>query len=292
MQNQHNTQQLFDAFQAHGVFISPEYRRAIEARVDQILGYRPTVGVFGKTGAGKSSLCNALFGQDVCPVSDIAACTRQTQELTLGVGGKGITLLDVPGVGESCERDREYDTLYRDLMPRLDLILWVLKADDRAYTSDEIFFKNIVRPHVEAGTPFFLVINQVDKIEPFRECDESARQPGPRQAAAIEQKRHAVAAYFGIPLEQVRAVSADERYGLVGLVDGIIHALPREKRVAVLREVRGEHRSAEAREKTRSGFVDAVVDFVVDVVPFIPKAAKRAVTQGVKKLINWVASWF
>ena len=36
--------------------------------------YVPKIGVFGVTGVGKSSLCNALFGSDVAVISDVVAC--------------------------------------------------------------------------------------------------------------------------------------------------------------------------------------------------------------------------
>jgi predicted GTPase len=282
-------EQLFDILARQGVLIPEEYRRKIFEQIDQVNGYEPLVGVFGKTGAGKSSLCNAVFGRDICPISDVGACTRRAQEVQLGIGSKGMKLLDVPGVGESGVRDEEYDRLYREWLPKLDLVLWVIKADDRALASDESFYKRLVRPYVEVGKPFFIVLNQVDKIEPFREWDEQARQPGPRQAANIEEKRRSVAGFFGLPLDQVITVSANEHYGLVELVDKVIHALPREKRVSVLREVQEEYRSETAREQTRSGIADTIVE-VIDVLPlpapikFIAKAAVR--------VFNWIGSLF
>ena len=100
-----------------------------------MLSYEPRIGVFGKTGVGKSSLCNALFGQDVCPISDVAACTRNPQEVLLNMGSEGIKLVDVPGAGESTERDKEYAELYTKILPELDLVLWLIKADDRAIFS-------------------------------------------------------------------------------------------------------------------------------------------------------------
>jgi small GTP-binding protein len=93
-----------------------EKREAIRAKLNEKLSYEPKIGVFGKTGVGKSSLCNALFGQDICPISDVEACTRDTQEVLLKTSGKGIKLLDVPGVGESQDRDEEYGKLYAKLL--------------------------------------------------------------------------------------------------------------------------------------------------------------------------------
>ena len=200
--------------------------------------YTPKVGIFGKTGVGKSSLCNALFGTDVCPISDIEACTREPQKVLLELGGGGLQLIDVPGVGESSERDKEYDELYQSLLPELDLIFWVFKGDDRAAASDEHFYKKIIQRYVVAGKPFLAVINQVDKIEPFREWDEKERKPGSRQLSNIEAKRASVAGLLGISMSKVIAVSANERYGIVELVDSIVHELPNDQKFLVLEKIK------------------------------------------------------
>lgn len=292
MSQAQNREQLFENLAKHGLVIPDEYKRKILKQIDHVIEYEPLVGVFGKTGAGKSSLCNAVFGRDICPISDVGACTREAQEVQLGIGSKGMKLLDVPGVGESGARDEEYDCLYRQWLPKLDLVLWVIKADDRALASDESFYKRLVRPYMEAGKPFFIVLNQVDKIEPFREWDEQARQPGPKQAANIEEKRRSVAGFFELPLDQVLPVSANERYGLVELVDKVIHALPKEKRVSVLREVKAENRSKKSKEEAEEGFIDSVVDVVIDVLPFIPKPLKQAAKSVVKKFFKWVGDLF
>lgn len=259
---------FFDMFEQKGIKIDAGHRSNIERRINEMLNYQPKVGVFGKTGVGKSSLCNAVFGQDICEISDIDACTRQPQEVLLSLGsqGKGIKLLDVPGVGESEKRDEEYAALYKKLLPELDLVLWVIKGDDRAFTSDELFYKKLVRPYVEQGRPFFIVINQIDKIEPFREWDEKTRQPGPKQAQNIKEKRSIVASIFDLPLASIIPVSAHEKYGLVDLVDNIVHSLPKDKKFIVLKEVREENRSERAEKEATSGFWDTVIDVVANVV--------------------------
>lgn len=279
-------EQLFEILEKQGIPVSDEYKKQINARIEQITDYEPRVGVFGKTGAGKSSLCNSVFGRDVCAISDVKACTRSPQEVMLSLGEKGIKLVDVPGVGESCERDKEYEALYKEILPELDLVLWVLKGDDRAFTSDEKFYHQVVRPHIKNGKPFFIALNQVDKIEPFREWDEEARQPGARQAKNIQEKRLSVAAFFDLPLEQVIPVSANEKFGLINLVDSIVHALPDEKKITVLREVKAENRSVTAKKEAEEGFVKTVIDVAVDILP-VPEPLKGAVKKVLKAASEW-----
>ena len=58
-------------------------------------------------------------------------------------------------------------TYYQNL-----ILFCLLKDDDYAFTSDQLFFNNVVKPHIKLGTPFFMVVNQVDNIEPYRQWDE------------------------------------------------------------------------------------------------------------------------
>lgn len=231
--------QIFSKIEEKGFQIPVELKQSIQRRIQEISGYVPKVGVFGKTGVGKSSLCNALFGQDVCSISDVQACTRDPQEilLTIGSSGHGIKLVDVPGVGEDKNRDNEYDALYKKLLPELDLIFWVFKGDDRANASDEDFYKRLIRPYIDAGKPFLAVINQVDKVEPFREWSEEENAPGVKQLKNIKEKCNHIANILSLPVAQVIPISANERYGLMELVDAIVHALPNDQKSIVLHNI-------------------------------------------------------
>ena len=263
---------FFDSLTQTGLLITDEHRQRITEKITQVLSYEPKIGFFGKTGVGKSSLCNALFGQDIAAISDIEACTRNPQEILLKIGqgnSKGIKLIDVPGVGESQERDKEYAQLYAKLLPELDVVLWLLKGDDRAFTSDEVFYKNVVKPHIEQGKVFFIVINQVDKIEPFREWDEKNHRPGPNQLQNIEAKLSVVSRFFSTPVSKIIAVSAEEKYNLVRLIDEIVFALPKEKKVTFASNVKKENVSGTTKIKAEKGFWDTAWDIVTEVVPAV-----------------------
>lgn len=274
----YNYNNLFEQLEKNGVSINDVQKKQILDKIENVLNYEPRIGVFGKTGAGKSSLCNALFGQDICEISDVEACTRSEQEITLGIGkNKGIKLIDVPGVGESSERDTEYGELYAKLLPELDVVLWVLKGDDRAYASDENFYKNLVKPHLDQGKPFFFVLNQVDKIEPFREWREDTHEPGSDQFVNIDKKVQSVAAMFGVPTSKVIPVSAAEKYNLTKLVDEMVYALPKEKMVTVFRQVNDEFRSEAAGKKVKRSFLEIVGEAVSSVVDKVADIACRAI---------------
>ena len=134
--------------------------------VQSITDYEPVIGIMGKTGAGKSSLCNALFAGNVSPVSDVAACTREPLRFRLQLGERSMTIVDLPGVGESGIRDAEYAALYREQLPRLDLVLWLIKADDRALAVDEYFYRKVIGEAYRHKVMF--VIRQAGKISPAR----------------------------------------------------------------------------------------------------------------------------
>ncbi|EAW1355196.1 hypothetical protein AXP62_24980, partial [Salmonella enterica subsp. enterica] len=164
----------------------------------------------GKTGAGKSSLCNALFAGEMSPVSDVSACTREPLRCRLQVGRHSMVLIDLPGVGESEVRDREYRALYRRQLPQLDLVLWVIKADDRALSVDERFYREVIGTHRHK---VLFVVNQVDKLEPCQQWNATSGSPSSHQKINLSLKLSDIRQLF-TPSHPLRAVSARTGWGL------------------------------------------------------------------------------
>lgn len=279
---------FFEQLRDKGIEATPTQIKKITEHISETLAYQPKVGVFGKTGAGKSELCNALFGHDVAKVSDIAACTRRPQEILvkLTAEGQGIALLDVPGVGESRDRDTEYAQLYKSLLPNLDVVLWVLKGDDRAFSTDEHFYTEVVQPTLTASKiPIIFVINQVDKIEPFREWDLEQRKPSPKQAKNIKAKIATVHSTFSVASARICAVSAKESYGLVQLVEKIVRCLPKEKKYGLAREALEEVVSPRAMDEAKKGVWDTVKSYAgklfKEALPHIAEALIKIVLRRI-----------
>ncbi len=190
-------------------------------QIRQLTNYEPVIGIMGKTGAGKSSLCNALFAGEVLPVSDVAACTREPLRFRLQVGERYMTLVDLPGVGESGARDTEYAALYREQLPRLDLVLWLIKADDRALAVDEHFYRLVIGETYRHKVLF--VISQSDKVEPACGGEKLSTE----QKQNISRKICLLHELFQ-PVNPVCAVSVRLHWGLRVMAERIIRSLPRE----------------------------------------------------------------
>lgn len=267
--------ELLEMFHKKSIELPREQAENIAGKVKELQNYQPRVAVFGKTGAGKSSLCNSIFGEDVAPVSDTEACTRAPQEYLLRLSKTNtIVLIDMPGVGESKARDEEYSALYTSLLPHIDLLLWVVKSDDRALSVDEHIWNTCVSTFVSSGCPVFVVINQVDKVNPVREWDVQNNSPGPSQQKLVEEKILALSTAFKVAANQIVPVSALEHYNIVGLVEAIVLALPNEKKLSFLNAVNDDVISDTAQKEAERGFFEAIADYAKKTYewmkPYIP----------------------
>ncbi|MFV8844494.1 GTPase family protein [Serratia fonticola] len=260
-----NPQAPADTLRACLTLLPQQATDRILTHLQQVIHYEPVIGIMGKSGAGKSSLCNALFQQPVCLTSDLTACTREPQRLILTVGDRGMTLVDLPGVGETPEYDAEYLTLYRDLLAELDLIIWVLRADERARAVDIATYRALLA-HGADPSRFLFVLSQADRIPPAHEWNEAEAIPSATQLLSIAVVCTQVANQLPSSFP-VMAVSARTGYNLPAFVALMVHALPVQASSAVYRHLKPENCSAGSETAVRQDFGEAagkVFDSVID----------------------------
>lgn len=259
-------------------------------QINQLTHYEPVIGIMGKTGVGKSSLCNALFASEVSPVSDVVACTRAPLQFNLQVGESVMTLVDLPGVGESSLRDTEYAALYREQLPRLDLVLWLIKADDRALTVDEHFYRKVIGEAYRHKVLF--VISQSDKVEPTSGGEKLSTE----QKQNISRKICLLHELFQ-PVNPVCAVSVRLQWGLRVMAERLIRCLPREASSPVAVQLSAPLRTDAVNKKARDDFgetVGSVLD-TVSSIPLIPVPVRTiilAVRDTVVSIARAVWSFF
>lgn len=261
-------------------------REIIFKNIRKIIHYEPAIGIMGKTGAGKSSLCNALFQSEVTPVSDVDACTRDVLRFRLSSGEHSLILVDLPGVGESEQRDKEYESLYRHILPELDLILWVIKADDRAFSIDERFYRRVMTGYQQR---VLIVVNQADKIEPCHEWNATSNAPSPHQLTNIVTKQDSIRQLFS-PHHPVCAVSARTEWNLPSMVETMMRCLPDRATSPLMTQLHGRLCSEPVKKQARESFGEAVGEVFdsAEAASFIP-ASLKAVIRSVRDTVVSVA---
>lgn len=262
----------------------PEWACArVMQQIRQLTQYEPVIGIMGKTGSGKSSLCNALFAGKISPVSDVSACTREPLRFRLQIGERFMTIVDLPGVGESESRDAQYAAMYRQQLPHLDLVLWLIKADDRALSVDEHFYHQVIGGAYRHKVLF--VISQSDKAEPTSGGEKLSTE----QKQNISRKICLLHELFQ-PVNPVCAVSVRFQWGLRVMAERMIRCLPREASSPVAVQLSAPLRTDTVNKKARDDFGETVGS-VLDTVSSLPliSAPVRTVIRSVRDIVVSVA---
>lgn len=120
------------------------------------------VALVGETNAGKSTLLNALVGEERALVSNVHGTTRDTIEETVNVGGTLVRFIDTAGIRETS------DTVERmgiertfDKMAEADIVLWLIDLTAYQAQYDELAEK--IGVQVE-GKQLVVLLNKTDLV--------------------------------------------------------------------------------------------------------------------------------
>ena len=122
-------------------------------------GNRLHIGIFGKRNSGKSSLINALTGQEIALVSDVAGTTTDPVKKAMEIPGLGpCVFIDTAGFDDEGELGGMRVDKTKKVIEKTDLALVVFCDDD---ISREIEW--IEELH-QLETPVIAVVNKADII--------------------------------------------------------------------------------------------------------------------------------
>ncbi len=147
-----------------------------EARQGTLLQEGMKLVIAGRPNAGKSSLLNALSGQESAIVTAIEGTTRDVLREHIQIDGMPLHIVDTAGLRESADEvEREGIRRAWSEMESADHILLVVDGSDPAHDSDD---PSVIWPevnqHLTRDIPVTVIHNK---------CDLSGRQPGISQAA-------------------------------------------------------------------------------------------------------------
>jgi GTP-binding protein Era len=128
---------------------------AVQGMLDKLEHGHLHLAAFGRVSTGKSSLLNALIGEEAFSVSPLHGETKHSSmQAWAEKEAGGVFLIDTPGLDEAGGEDRE--ALAREVAGRADLVIFVLDGD---ITDTEL---QSLRLLLAQGRPVIVTLNKAD----------------------------------------------------------------------------------------------------------------------------------
>lgn len=138
---------------------------------DTPTGDRVHIGFFGRRNAGKSSIVNAVTGQELSVVSDTKGTTTDPVSKAMELLPMGpVTIIDTPGFDDEGALGEKRVQRTRQVLNRTDVA--VLVVDGRAGLLD--CDRQLIELFRQKNIPYVVAWNKSDLIPPEQECPPDA----------------------------------------------------------------------------------------------------------------------
>ncbi|MCC2252936.1 [FeFe] hydrogenase H-cluster maturation GTPase HydF [Ruminococcus sp. CLA-AA-H200] len=167
---------------------------------------RVHIGFFGRRNAGKSSVMNAVTGQDLAVVSDVKGTTtdpvyKSMELLPLGP----VVMMDTPGIDDEGDLGALRVRKSYQVLNKTDAAVLVIDGTAGASPEDLLLIERIRKKEI----PYLIVINKSDLMPQEKEAE--------------------IRASLGTEADRILAVSAETGEGIVDLKEKIAAAVNTEE---------------------------------------------------------------
>src|SRR5512145_1675104 len=119
---------------------------------------KPHIGIFGRRNFGKSSLINAITGQDVAIVSPQPGTTTDPVKKSIEIAGIGpVILIDTAGIDDTGELGKKRIEKTLQTINTIDAA--ILVVSENQYGSHE---EQLIAKFNDLDVPYFIVHNKSD----------------------------------------------------------------------------------------------------------------------------------
>lgn len=123
---------------------------------------RVHIGFFGRRNAGKSSVVNAVTGQELAVVSEVKGTTTDPVQKAMELLPVGpVVVIDTPGIDDEGELGELRIRKTRQILNKTDVAVLIVDGTGEASEAD----RELIRLFREKKIPFLIAVNKADEAE-------------------------------------------------------------------------------------------------------------------------------
>lgn len=166
--------------------------------------YKPTISIYGKRNAGKSSLLNAITEQEVSIVSSIEGTTTDPVKKSMELTPVGpVVFIDTAGIDDEGELGNLRIKKSLDTARRTNIAIYVMDILD----IDKEYLNNMELLFKKYNIPYILVINKIDMVD--KNCIDKLKLEYPHGIFVSSTKKINIDTLKQELIKRIKEVEAD-----------------------------------------------------------------------------------